>query len=85
MKIELHHFYHIKDAIADRVSYAAYDQYKQSIILEGKAKDVSKRVRWDLAYMTIGSEWICDNIYSYADDSHLDTALKKAIKQIGYE
>ena len=36
-----------------------------------------KRWRWDWCYATPGlSKWICDNIYPYANDDHLETALK---------
>lgn len=40
-----------------------------------------KRWRWDWCYGTLGmSKWICDNIYPYANDTHLDTALKHITK-----
>ena len=40
-----------------------------------------KRVRWDILRHTLiegkpGITWICDNLYSYLDDSHIDTALR---------
>ena len=35
-----------------------------------------KRYRWDLLYKAGLSQWICDNIYQYADDDHLDTVLR---------
>lgn len=40
-----------------------------------------KRWRWDWSYSTPGlTKWICDNIYPYANDTHLDTALKHITK-----
>ena len=41
-----------------------------------------KRLRWDaLRNSTIegkpGITWICDNLYSYMNDEHIDTALRK--------
>jgi hypothetical protein len=39
-----------------------------------------KRWRWDQLYAAKLSTWICDNIYPYANDDHLDTALKHILK-----
>jgi len=41
-----------------------------------------KRFRWDVLYASkidndSASRWICDNLYSYMDDTHIDTALRK--------
>jgi hypothetical protein len=43
----------------------------------------AKRYRWDVAYLAFAdlpggfSKWICDNLYSYLNDDHIDTALRK--------
>ncbi len=42
-------------------------------------KDVEKRVRWDALYQASVSYWICYQVYAYADDSHLDTALRRIV------
>jgi hypothetical protein len=42
-----------------------------------KNKLTSKRMRWDLLYAAKLSKWVCDNLYDYLDDTHIDTALKK--------
>jgi hypothetical protein len=78
--MSLDHYYHIKDAILpnkDKIK-----DHRKFIINEGKAKDVEKRLRWDLLYYAGLSGWICDNLYSYLDDSHIDTALRYIIKDI---
>jgi hypothetical protein len=41
-----------------------------------------KRYRWDLLRMTTvagidGIRWICDNLYDYMNDDHIDTALRR--------
>ena len=36
----------------------------------------SKRYRWDLLYGAKLSHWICENVYDYLDDSHIDTAVR---------
>lgn len=58
------------------MSSAQIEQQRQFIIAEGKAKDVEKRLRWDIAYYFMSNEWF-NEIYEYAHDNHIDTALRK--------
>lgn len=44
-----------------------------------KVVDLDKRYRWDLLYEANLSKWICDNVYPYANDTHLDTALRSIV------
>lgn len=48
----------------------------------GVGKDTAKRHRWDLCYAARLSPWICANIYSYADDTHIDTALRSIVSEL---
>lgn len=41
-----------------------------------KVKDLQKRFCFDLLYGAGLASWVCDNVYSYANDDHLFTALK---------
>ena len=47
-----------------------------------------KRYRWDLTYCQnvdnpeSATRFICDILYDYLDDSHIDTALKHIIKPL---
>ena len=43
-------------------------------------KDHNKRMRWDFLYMAGLSNFIVREVYSYANDSHVDTALKNIVK-----
>ena len=38
-----------------------------------------RRFRWDLSYRARLTPWICANVYSYADDTHIDTALRAIV------
>ena len=38
------------------------------------------RYRWDLLHISVPSKWICDNLYPYLNDDHIDTALRKITK-----
>lgn len=43
-----------------------------------------KRMRWDILRAARingdSSQWLCDVIYPYANDDHIDTALRHAVK-----
>lgn len=47
------------------------------------------RYRWDVARIAFGDlpggfdRWICDNLYSYLNDTHIDTALRKVFGMDG--
>lgn len=82
MKIKTEHYQFMKDAIAglhpDTVAYL-----KQRAAEDSRVKDKAKLLRWDLLYISeAGSRWICDNIYPYADDNHIDTALRKIMREL---
>lgn len=86
MKITQEHYKHMESCITQSFSREWVNTYSMEVLKAyekaGKTRDqVNKRVRHDLVYNTIGlTKWICDTIYKYADDSHLDTALKQIVK-----
>ena len=80
MKIKPEHVAYMQDkflAVAHKIK--AHRDFLKS---DQRVKDVEKRLRWDISYAAIGSKWICDNIYPYANDLHLDTALKHIMRII---
>lgn len=83
MKISTEHFNQIKQAfILNKDKINKHLEFLQSPENSRPPKDLNKRLRWDCLYSFLGTRWICDNIYSYANDEHLDTALSKAMKEI---
>lgn len=54
------------DTEANRTRYAA-------------AGLTDKRYRWDLLSAALGSIWICDELYKYIDDTHIDSALRAIV------
>lgn len=82
MKIKLEHYNHMKDAIAKIWTQEKHDAHRQFIKNEGKAKDIEKRLRWDWSYYARLSAFLCDEVYTYADDKHADTALRKIIAEL---
>ena len=81
MKIKEEHFNLIQEKFfIARVDIIKHKEYLLSIKDKpGAPKDLNKRLRWDVMNKLIGSKWICDNIYPYANDEHLDTVLKKVM------
>jgi hypothetical protein len=41
----------------------------------------SKRIRWEYFYAAgqLASSFLCDTLYSYMNDDHMDTALKQIV------
>ena len=81
MKIQREHYGFMRDAIAGAISQSDLDALRQALRADSRVKDFDKRVRWDVLHRSVPSAWICDNVYKYADDSHLDTALKRIMAE----
>jgi hypothetical protein len=75
MKMRKEHVAHIKAAVAKfdtdfhRSRYAA-------------AGHSDKRYRWDLFRHAGLIGWCCDELYSYLNDEHIDTALRSIVKPL---
>jgi hypothetical protein len=80
MKIIPDHYAHMKSAIEPLAGQI--EERRAAIVEEGRAKDVEMRLRWDLMYAAGLTRWLCDVIYPYADDTHVDTALRRIISEI---
>ena len=76
MKIKHEHYYYLEKSIYSYCNdnkttlYDLWQQYKTKGLTE-------MRFRWDLTYAAKLTPWICDNLYSYLNDNHIDTALRK--------
>ena len=72
MKIKSEHFEYLSLVIAERDTEELRERYKEAGLSD-------KRYRWDLVYRCGLTTYICDVLYSYMDDSHIDTALKRIV------
>ena len=81
MKIRPEHYVHLRDAIA-ALGVDLLQKHREFIVDEGRAKDIDKRLRWDALYMAKLTPFLCANVYPYADDTHVDTALRKIMAEI---
>lgn len=72
MKIKPEHLEHIRQAIKPFNNDFHRSRYKA-------AGHSDKRYRWDLAYYSGLTQFICETLYTYLNDDHIDTALRKLI------
>jgi len=86
MKITPEHYAHMLEAcktsihlIAPRVSYVKRESIVPNI---DKTRDVEQRYRWDLMDAAGLSPYVCEHVYKYANDTHIDTALKQIVKEL---
>lgn len=82
MKIKPEHYAFIRDAIARKFTAEQVEAYTARIQREGKARDVGKRVRWDFMWHSVEPDFVCRKIYPYANDDHIDTALRAIMREL---
>jgi hypothetical protein len=75
MKIKLEHLKTLATSIQPFDTDELRSQYKAQGLSD-------KRYRWDLTYLANSTRFICDVLYEYMDDSHVDTALRKIVKPL---
>ena len=80
MKITKEHFQIISEKCAEVVAQypTAAEDYKNSGVS-------ATRYRWDVARKAGLIQFFCDVIYKYANDDHIETALKKAMPCVEFE
>lgn len=84
MKIKAEHYATLKRMLGQ------YSHDNREALLAHKAlklgKDPEKRFRWDLFYcarMSGTEKFMIEDIYKYANDTHLDTALRAIVRELG--
>lgn len=81
MKIKPEHYTHMLEALRTVLTQPGAPtaaQYAANSI----GTDPAKRHRWDAARAAGLIPYICDTLYTYANDDHIDTALKHAVKEL---
>lgn len=83
MKIKPEHYAYILAAI-QTIPSEGVASHAEALRSDSRVGDVATRLRWDLLWAAVPSKWVCDNVYPYANDTHLDTALRRACTELGY-
>lgn len=82
MKIAPDHYVVIRDAIS-ALPNEAVAAHKLSLRDDARVNDLGKRFRWDLLHAARLTPWVCSTLYPYMNDSHLDTALRAVVSELG--
>lgn len=84
MKINDEHYHILFNAFESIAS--KIEDHKQVVIKENRAKDIDKRVRWDalfaLSRTSALPESFITTLYTYLNDTHIDTALRKVMREL---
>ena len=76
MKITAEHIEHMRAAIVPVLPrLPTVEQYRGM----AGVKDPAKRRRWDAARAAGLITWMCDTLYPYANDEHIDSALRAIV------
>ena len=83
MKITSEHFAQLKAAITE--AHQCWGERIRPTCQD--ANDPAKRYRWDLLNCAtrlgvLPITWVCDELYPYLNDDHIDTALRKIMKTL---
>lgn len=85
MKITGQDFDALRVAIVETVMGIGVDRlaaHKEAIAADPRVKDAAKRYRWDVLFavpVAIRSP-LMNRLYQYANDEHIDTALRAILK-----
>jgi len=84
MKITPSQYSHILESIRPLVP--KLQAYRELIAENPRAATSPMRVRWDASYAASGlTAWLCATVYkSDFNDSHLDTALRRVMNELGF-
>ncbi|WNO06023.1 hypothetical protein [Rhodoferax mekongensis] len=83
MKIKPEHLDTLRQHIAALDTPERREQYRKGDFPRAEAvKDLNKRYRWDLFNAAVPAKWVCDVLYKYSHDEHIDTALRNIVKPL---
>jgi hypothetical protein len=85
MKIKKAHLDHIEKAINNLLANNPdiIQRYETgNFVRSNVVKDLQTRFNFDLLYVSGLIDWVCKEIYSYANDTHLATALNNICPKI---
>lgn len=85
MKIKPIHYEYIRKCIEDTLEQLPklIEEYETGKIDRAdKVNNLQQRFNFDLLFMSVGSHWVCEHIYPYANDTNLKTVLNRICPKI---
>ena len=88
LKLTEAHYQTLKTAVTKALYNTQHDMngWEQGYVTRKVGKDPKMRCRWDLVwhakkYGCLTTAWF-DEVYKYADDTHIDSALKRIVEEL---
>ena len=75
MKMQPEHYIHLRAALT-----ACDTDYHRARYQA--ARLTARRYQWDLVRYASLMPWLCDTLYSYLSDNHIQTALDKIVRPL---
>lgn len=75
MKIKPVHFETLSLAISSADTPERREAYRAAGL-------TTRRYQWDLVRIAGLMSWLCDNLYKYLNDDHIQTALNRIVKPL---
>lgn len=82
MKIKPDHYQHLKAHIAPLLPRLG--AYRAALVADNYPGDISKCVRWYAVNTSGLLSWMCDTLYAYLNDDHIDTALRRIQSELAF-
>lgn len=87
LKITNEHLETLRAAITPLDTRSRREQYiRGEFPRAALTKNLAMRYRWDLLWAAVDtpafptSKWVCDNLYPYLNDEHIDSALREILR-----
>lgn len=88
MKIKPEHYSELESKIVAFINTnrEAVLAHREALKADARVRDLDKRFRWDLSRAAgITSVWMCDVLYPYMNDDHIDTALRRIVSELNLQ
>jgi hypothetical protein len=84
MKMTSEHYAKLKELYAEQWTLIEHERREDWLRHHTKPKDLQKRLRWDFFWKIHSADRgpLMQELYSYLDDTHIDTALKRIVKEV---
>lgn len=83
MKVSPEHYAHLREKFREYIA-AQTGTDKPTHEAQWIAVGMSpRRYRWDIARAANLIPYICNTLYRYANDTHIDTALRGIVRELG--
>ena len=94
MKIKSEHYQILLNAVSgffEQHEKGVFQKIVQECANDKRVKNPDRAAKYNIVRVAIVSytglffeRWVCDNLYSYLNDDHIETAINSAFKKLGF-